>query len=281
MTAINWESLTAFEQLALLVHPQTSEHRFMSLMNSAFCDESENHSEPAVYTVSGYMGRGPDWFELGRKWRTALAKKKLTEFGFHMAQCEAGLEPPYDGMSREYRNHLQQTFIEIINESHIWGYASAIELTRYNQIIDAIKKGREPGFHKAYYLAFQHQLEWCALELDRSGYPETECVAFVFDEQQEYQGNAKILYDSIKLGSNHKWARRLGSLTFDSDFAREELQAADVWAYESMRYIREVKVQGKEPRWQYKLLQGGLHPPNVKVFGAPEIDILAKREGWL
>ena len=269
-----WDELSEFEQFAMLVHSDDSEHRFMALMNVAYCDESADSRPPRVFSVSGYLGRAPDWFDLGRRWGIALREEGLEKTGFHMAHCEAGLAAPYH-VSREERDRLQRRFIGIINDTPLWGYAVAIELDAYQEIV-----GRT-DYKKPYYIAFQYAVERMALVLEENHFRRGECIAFVFDQQQEHEGKAKSLYESLQ-SSDLKYVHRLGSLTFDSRFARLQLQAADVLAYESMRHFREGRLQGKGPRWQYRLLRSvrGRAKPEIRFFGRSQIETLAKRAVW-
>jgi hypothetical protein len=91
--------------------------------------------------------------------------------------------------------------------------------------------------------------------LDRTpGVPGSEPISFEFDQQKEYEGIAKTLYDLMQQDTALPFRHRLGSLQFASRLQHVQLQAADVIAYESMRYVREVEIRGGPPRWQADLL---------------------------
>lgn len=284
-SALNWERLPELEQFDLISRPD-SEHRFMAVMNLAYCDESADPRSPPVYSVSGYLGRGPDWYELGRKWRRALAEEHLEADGFHMSKCEAGLEPPYQ-VSRDQRDYWQRKFIGIINETPLWGRAVCIETEPYldlNAKTDATVRARRGDYAKPYYLAFQHAVESMAEVLERNDFPKGECITFVFDQQKEYQGKAKALYYSLQQDRRLSYTHRLGALTFDSRLAQEQLQAADILAYESMRFFRETKMKGQaKTRWQYDLLRSVRGPRTLELayFDRAALNKLAKRVGWL
>ena len=251
---ISPEHLSEFEKFSLLIHGFRGEHRFMGLMNIAYCDESADLRPPGpkVYAVSGYLGTALEWYELGRRWQSTLKAEGLTETGFHMSKCEAGKEPPYM-MDRHLRDCLQRRFIDVIHQTPLLGYASVIELEYYDEIIDDIKRSRK-GFYKPYYLAFQATVEVMSMVLEDLGVPRDECIAFVFDQHQEHQSKAKKLYDSLKCSKTLTYLHRLGSLTFDSRLCQLPLQAADIWAYESMRYIRDVRIKKGTARWQFDYL---------------------------
>ncbi len=264
-----------FDEVSRVVHSQDSQLRAFGMMTLARCDESaDTRGQPFAYVVSGYLGWQVDFLELERKWRIALDREGIEEF--HMAKLENRL-PPYEHLERDQRDHLQRVFIKLIIEARIYGFACAIDLRNYNAIIDKIRVKRGDFAHP-YYLAFQHTVEEMALELEKPNVPKDECIAFAFDQQKEFEGNAKELYDSLSQ-SDFRYARRLGPLVFDSRKKILALQASDVLAYENLRYVREVHFGGQPERWQMKLLRstGQL---KGSLIGQGSINILAHDEGW-
>ena len=254
----------------------------MALMNIAYCDESEAPRIPRVYMVSGYLGSSLAWYDLRCRWQSALKEEGLLTTGFHMYECESGDSPPYDAMDLDVRRHLQRRFIDIIRDTQLWGFACAIELQYYNKIIDKIKLSRR-NHYDPYYLAFQYIVEEMSLALNDGGIPKGEVISFIFDQNQKHQDKAKDLYDSIKRSETLTYIHRLGSLTFDSRLCQLPLQAADIWAYESMKHIREVKIIGRPVRWQYNHLirtGGRVHHHDIKVFERQTIEQLERLEGW-
>jgi hypothetical protein len=280
---INWEELSDLEQLDILSRPD-SEHRFMAFINVAYCDESEQHRPPGVFLVSGYLGRGPDWFELGRKWRAALKGKPFEAKGFHMSHCEAGKEPPYDTMSRQERDDHQHTFISIINDTPLWAYAIAVETAPYLAMDQdpAVKARRGDYAGKPYYLGFHHTIQRMALVLEQGHFPYSECITFVFDQQKEYEGKALALYNDAKQAPLD-FVHRLGAIQFDERTSSVQLQASDIWAYESMRHFRDVKLLGLRERPQFDLLRSVRTPAQMELgfFDHTALQRLGKRVGWL
>jgi hypothetical protein len=87
-----------------------------------------------------------------------------------------------------------------------------------------------------------------------------EPIAFVFDQQKQFEGRAKDLYERLSRrnwprGTDRKWplAYRLGSIGFESRLRHVELQAADAWAYESRKYISESVLRDYPIRWQMQM----------------------------
>src|ERR1700742_5188883 len=125
----DWASLSEFEQFALLVHAHDSQHRLMAMI-VAYCDESGDHRPPSLFSVSAIIGPSVALFDLGSRWRKALDKHGLTATGFHMTECEAGAkDTPFEGMSRDQRDELQRSFIDVINKTTLSGFCSAIPVS--------------------------------------------------------------------------------------------------------------------------------------------------------
>jgi hypothetical protein len=113
--------------------------------------------------------------------------------------------------------------------------------------------------------------------MEEGGFPPNEPIAFVFDEQKEFKGRAQRLYNSLRYsqGNGITYRHRLGSLTFDSRFCQLQLQAADVWAYESRKYVTDVLINKRRDgqRWQYELLRDTKRM-NIRGFPPESLDKL-------
>lgn len=279
----DWSNLSELEQQARLPNPD-SETQFMGVITVAYCDESEYHKTPGVYVVSGFLGRGPDWFELGRKWRLALKENGLDGVGFHMADCEnRQRDTPYGNMERLERDRLQRLFIDLINEAPIWGMATAIELDHWRspEIAGPMKAALGP-FSKPYYQTFQHTVSWMADTVEAGGFPREDRIAFIFDKNKETQGKAKELYEGLGEADEVPNRHRLGYLAFEDDVHTVQLQAADIWAYEVQRHIRERKLSGGKLRWQWQHLhRGNPMQRRVQIMEFDGIEGFAREQGWI
>lgn len=242
-----------FGEFVQLIHGHDSKCRAAGLMIVAYCDESGDIREPAVYSVSGMLGMSREWIDLERRWKVMLKKHHLEATGFHMASCESGTKDPYR-LPRENRWQMQRDFIGVINDTPLFGYASAIDSRDFPGIRAALAPENFAFKVKEYYPAFQYTVKWLATMLDSVGVRRAEKVAFIFDQQAEFQSNAKQVYDFIRDESEISYRHRLGSISFGDRRDILQLQAADVFAYESMRFVREVVIRGDAPRWQYDLL---------------------------
>jgi len=278
------DSLSYSEQVSLMRHPPECVLRPFALMVAAYCDESEDKHPPLTaqaFAVSGIFGHSVNVFDLERHWRAMLTKHRLSDF--HMVDCENATHgTPYEWMSRDQRDCLQRDFIGVIvNKAEVWHYATAIELEPYRARWELLERNRQ-YFVKPYYLAFQHQVEMIAKTLDAGGFPAGDCVAFTFDQQKEYEGKAKELYDWLLHGEHDQitYYERLGSLGFESRLKFIALQAADTFAYESRKYVREVELMKLPPRWQWQMFADSKRT-QVKGITGPALDEVARMCGWV
>jgi hypothetical protein len=271
------DALTSIEELSLLAHSPKDEGVF-AMMVAAYSDES---GDDRTFAVSGLLGLLPDWVELGRLWEQKLNEYRLPEF--HAANCE-NRRKPFEGYERFMRDRFQSEFYGLIAKARLWGFCTAVFQSAYAERMtefDKLRSGAEGDFTHPYFLAFQHNVEAMCLRLDKEGAPRNEPITFVFDQQKEYEGRAKTLYDSMRnsKGGQINYRHRLGSISFDSRFCQLQLQAADVWAYESRKWISDVKIDRRPDggRWQFELLNTGRN--RISAFEAESLDrlILAMR----
>ncbi len=232
----------------------------MSFMICSYADES---GDKGVYSVSGLLGKLENFVELGRRWRASLLEEGIEEF--HAAKLENHLAP-YDHPSfgRERRDHIQRKFIGLITGLPIWGFNAFVEiksLGAHESELQPFMSHTEP-----YTMAFRMLIEIMAVEIDDYKL-RNEPIAFVFDQQKQYEGKAKEMYDYLATDGNWPLAHRLGSIGFASRFDVVELQAADCWAYESRKYISDVTYSNFAERWQMSLFR---ESGRYNIQGYPE-----------
>jgi hypothetical protein len=232
----------------------------MSFMICSYADES---GDKGIYSVCGLLGKLGDFVELGRRWRAALHQERLTEF--HSAKLENHLAPYADAsFDRDRRDYLQRKFTGVITGLPVWGFNAFVEikaLATHESELKPFMSHTEP-----YTLAFRMLIEIMALEIDDYKL-RNEPIAFVFDQQKQYEGKAKDMYDYLATDGNWPLAHRLGSIGFASRLDVVELQAADCWAYESRKYISDVTYSKLTERWQMTLFKNA---GRFNIQGYPE-----------
>jgi len=258
--------------MSLLAHSPKDEARVFAMMIAAYNDES---GDKRTFAVSGLIGILPEFVELERLWTLKLEEHCLPEF--HAAKCEARLEP-FNAYEREQRDLFQRDFCGLIAARKIWGFCTAIWQAAYQERWGEFEVHRVVSagdFTHPYFLAFQHQIEWLCKQVDNGGFAHNEPIAFVFDQQKEFEGRAKVLYDALLQASGIDYKHRLGNISFDSRFCQISLQAADVWAYESRKYVSDVLIN-KHPsgaRWQFEIF-GKTKRFGIRGFPPEQLDEL-------
>jgi hypothetical protein len=260
---------SCFIEAARLQFGPNWENGRMAMM-VAYCDESYRTDAPALFTITGVLSNSIEWFELGRRWRRMLVKHGLEKDGFHMSDCEnATVHTPYEAMPRPERDAIQRDFLGIICDTPMGAAITALEATEFPKLKALIES--QPHFDqrfviKPYYSAFQHTVATLSRVLDDAKFVENERVAFTFDRTQEFSPIALKLYGDLQNDPGVPFRHRLGSIKFESRLAEVQLQAADVLAYEGMRYVRDVMLKKEKPRWQYTMLAQAKHPDELNVY---------------
>lgn len=263
--------------LAGCVHPVNSTRRLL-LMLRAYCDESYQNGR--IYTVCGYLGMESAWESFQDNWQIALEEenvpfqKNSSYRVFHAADCEGGYDV-YQGIDRSIRQKMQKRFADVIGQSTIFGFATGIVLGPYEKIETRIKAARGK-YSKPYFLAFQHNIELIAEEIQ--SIPPEERISFVFDRNKELSGSAHEIYNSLIESPSVRYRSRLGGLAFEDKAIITPLQAADYFAYENFRYLRDVRYGNKKERWQWKELHQ--RPTYGRLFDTEQLDNLIKAVNW-
>lgn len=247
----------SIESLAALIHPSSSIHKFLAMLDmTAYSDESE--SQQRVFCVSGYLARLDEWKKLEAPWAAALKEiqPRLTKeiLEFKMRDCVAG-ENGYESLEPPEREEIQRQFIKLINALNVCGFATGVNLRDYGKVPQVAKDALTvEELQKPYFLAFRAQVGLIAHSMTKM--PRDERVSFVFDEQKEYRGRAKDLYAALKQDTELHYRARLGGIAFENSARFSAIQASDVIAYESRRYLNEVayNVLPKPVRWQWRML---------------------------
>jgi hypothetical protein len=195
-----------------------------------------------------------------------------------MAKCENGTGD-FQDMDRQRRDHLQRRFIGLILERPIGGYAAAIAKAPYDAWFPRISAARQQHA-KPYYLAFQLLIELMALDMDKNGVPAHERIAFVFEHHQEYQQRAAETYFALRDAPNIPYRSRMGSLSFDDPSNYVALQAADIFAYENLRYLRGVRFGNEPERWQWQLLRSRRQVARAGIIDETGLEKLGAAQVW-
>jgi hypothetical protein len=239
----------------------------------AGCDESEEPNQ--AFCFAGYIASEAEWQRVERHWRKVLGREELTEF--KMADCVQGQGEFRDRerWPRERRDALQRELITVLASHELHGLVTAIDLVAYRAVAEGIKARRRAEklkeahqYWRAYFLAFQHQVELIAVHVGTE-FPLAQKVTFRFDWQEEFQGRAQRLYADLMNDRSLDFTSRLGRLQFvDSKEGHVSVQAADLLAYEARRHVSGAVFRSmpSPERWQWFELRHP-NPIIVRYFG--------------
>jgi hypothetical protein len=216
-------------ELADLLFPLDETQRFM-LVIRFYCDESYD-KESRVYAMGGYIARDRDWAKISRRWRNTCLRYGVPFF--HAADCEDG-RGEFRGMSKEKRISLKTELVDAICDPHdgAVGFGIGTYIGDYEQVRNSSVDAARAMPQKHYFWCFQHIVAQICEQLNSFG--ATAKTAFIFDQQEEFSGRAKIMYDGIKKDFP-SYAARMGSISYQDKREFVPLQIADNLAYEVMK----------------------------------------------
>jgi hypothetical protein len=93
----------------------------------------------------------------------------------------------------------EREFYSLITQFALDGAASGIVMADYNALLPRVQKIRHTKKYTTapFFITFEYVIATLATG-EGSMYPKEEKMAFVFDQQKEFQGRAKELYDLAK-----------------------------------------------------------------------------------
>jgi len=246
------------------LHGTLREKYIFVLGLTVYADESGTHDKHGlargaeVTAVAGYLADKQSWKILSRRWRTALDKYDVDIF--HMSDYWWG-KPPYDKWSSEKQKRFLKTLITIARDNTWFAIGGMVPTKEYDQLLPEDVKGGGLGslsfdhpYHFCFMMLFANFLDYLKRDIDnrfsrKPGFEEK--VAFVFDQQEEFEDLAKRGFNIIKKIADPK--NRLGSLTFAPSEDYEPLQAADLLAFYARRILTH-QLEGKAWRDPFELM---------------------------
>jgi len=193
----------------------------------AYCDESEDGKQ-RVYALAAYVGRDREWTRLSRAWRNRNLRDSVQ--CFHAADCEGGYGE-FKALEKEERRQLKSDLIGIVNKSRVAGFAVGIYVEDYLSVRESSSKAKAFLHKSPYLLGFQS-----LITLASRFCPRNKRIVYIFEEQGEFSGRAKRLYDEVRR-LNPELAPRMGSLHYAEKKKFAPLQVADNGAYEVMKHL--------------------------------------------
>lgn len=237
-------------------------------MLRAYCDESGKHDAARIIVVAGYVASAAEWNRFSRAWKKIV--RRLPSGSFHASDFECSLGSFKGAFTRSEVDEIQAQLISVVSDHEIVGHFSGVNRRAFDRFETRIKGARRK-YASPYFLCFQHIVELCCQHGDTS---------FIFDRQDEFRGRASEIFDSMKGdGSTLHYKARIGTLGFSDRQKVAPLQAADLLAYESYKWLDRTQHGLSPPRWQWKMLNR-----NGRISGygfeASSMQRLVDESGW-
>jgi hypothetical protein len=199
----------------------------------AYCDESYD-SKDRVYAVAGFVGKDRDWKSISRNWRNRCLKDGVE--CYHATDCESQVKD-FKNFTVSQSIRLNTDLVADLAGARIAGFGIGVLLEDYKAVAESSPKAKRFLSQSPYFLAFQFLVvELCAEVSQWRPSP----VAFVFEQQDEFSGQAKRMYGDVK-AKNPLTAPCMGSLTYGDKEKFVPLQLADKLAYEVMKNLLNTK----------------------------------------
>lgn len=228
---------------------------------TVYADESGIHDKHGlsagseVTAIAGYITTKHNWGIVVRRWKTALR-----EYGvdvFHMSEYWRE-EPPYDKWSEAKQKRFLKTLIRIVRDNTWFAIGAMVPTKDWDETLPNDIKGGGLGgklsfdhpYHFCFQMFFARFMDLLTSEIDKRFPKRKETVAFVFDQQREFEEVASAGFHIIKDVVDPE--NRLTSLTFGDKKQHIPLQAADLCAFYARRILTH-QMQGKGWRDPFEL----------------------------
>jgi len=206
----------------------------------------ESWKDHRVFAIGGYVCHDRLWRRISASWKHRRLRDGVQ--CFHAADCEDG-RGEFKQLTKEQRIQLKTDLIQIVSsDSELGGFGTAVIIEDFKKVRESSDRAKKVLGPSPYYLCFQTLLSDVCIEIEKVAADKPGVsVASVFEEQEEFSGRAKKLYNEFK-SINLTYAPRLGVLTYASKTKFVPLEIADNLAYETMKEILNNKYDPTRPR---------------------------------
>lgn len=247
-------------------------------MFTLYCDDSGTHPKSDIAVAACYVSTVEQWTHFKRNWDAASVREN---FGtFHMADFvgkQAQFSSP-EWSDQKKRDRTIRSLINIIRTRTAIGFAAAVVKPAFDEVITGSELREKYGDN---HYAFVVRLCTTLVDRWRQRHKHVGPVQYVFDRQSKGTGEINKLFENLLLGEKDA-ARRYGVYkdcwSFQDKSEVVQLQAADIWAWENFRYMRDhVLAAGekKKPRLSYLELRKS--PTEVRHHERKSLEELARR----
>jgi Protein of unknown function (DUF3800) len=215
-----------------LLHPASSKGRFVIVLK-AYLDASGTDRKQKVVTVAGWAASEQEWIKWETEWNAFLVEVNLSRWHhthFLNKECE------YENWEEAKFLFAQGEIVRIFNNIQPFGVGAALWRSDYKEV--RVSKNWDVP-RSPYAFCLDYCLEKLIHKLHEV--PKDEGIAIYVDQDDEYEdlGRQIAKWHELYLRQN-KEARnpeRRVSTTYGSSIDYKPLQAADILANETYRYM--------------------------------------------
>jgi hypothetical protein len=246
-------------------------------MFTLYCDDSGTHSESDIAVAACYISTVEQWTEFNRNWNEVNAREN---FGvFHMADFVAKKEQfaSLEWNDQTKRDRTLPALINIIKTRARIGFSVVIVKSAYDDVIVGGKLREKCGDN---HYAFAVRICTAMVDRWRKRHHYEAPVEYVFDRLSKGKGDINALFDKLLLGGDialKQYGVYKGCWSFQDKAQVLPLQAADIWAWENYRYMRDCVMPAVKsiPRKSYLELRNS--PAQVKYHVKESLEELVKQ----
>jgi hypothetical protein len=233
-------------------------------MFALYCDDSGTHSESDIAVAACWVSDELQWKHFGMDWTAA---NEVENFGvFHMADFVARKQQFADKeWNDEKRDRTIRRLINIIVTRRKHGFFAAVEKEAYDAEVPEELRTRYKLGNNHYTFAVRMCMGKVAKWRKRHAYKEP--VQFVFDRMSKGRGEIDAVFELALKEGEEKALRENAIQKNGWSFANKAevlpLQAADILAWETLRYMQKVYLatEKESVRKSYKeLIEVGMDP---------------------
>jgi hypothetical protein len=193
----------------------------------AFVDDSGSGGDSPYYVLAGYSADKSTWESFWADWQGVLDLSPKLNY-FKMSEAES-LKGQFLNFTRSDRDARLAKFIDVILNHDLFEASVAIKDVDYREVLYPVL---DRGHASPYYCAFIGMATALSGRYRHSG--SDEIVHFIFDTQGAMEDKMLRLYDTFR-GDFRHW--KLGSVEYRSDKDVLPLQAADLIAWQTRRFL--------------------------------------------
>jgi hypothetical protein len=243
-----------------------------------YCDDSGTHKGSDIAVAGYYVATVEQWEHFKRNWEEVNQRE---HFGiFRMADFVARQKQfaAPESQDEAKRDRTIRALISAIKIRAQIGFSAAMMKSAFDEVITEEIRERFGDNH--YALAIRLCVGLVNQWRDKFGYREP--IQYVFDRQSEGKGDIDEMfriYVSGKDDALQRYGIYADCWSFQDKAQVVQLQAADIWAYENFRYMRDCHIPEdstklkKPPRHSYTALRKS--PVQVRYHGKRSLEELA------